>query len=150
MKIEHNRSRPSNNSQIPNCFWHGGRQPDNVKYTQDIIQFKQYDLLYKHADLVRLCMWVVSPWCHSQVWPICRTPLFAQIWISLMSSMLSPYLGMPTYGHTVVINSYDIRHLWCQSSPYVCSKTAHVRPVNFLVCFFLTASKMTERSLHAY
>ena len=46
-----------------------------------------------------------DPWCPH--WPRCRTPLYAHIWRSLMSSILSPYLGMPIYGHIVVINPYD-------------------------------------------
>ena len=50
------------------------------------------------------CEWV---WCHSHLWPRCRTSLYAHIWRSLMSSILSPYLGMPIYGHIVVINPYD-------------------------------------------
>ena len=51
-------------------------------------------------------------WCHSQVWPRCRTPLYAHIWRSLMSSILSPYLGMPIYGHIVVIHPYDLIKHW--------------------------------------
>ena len=37
----------------------------------------------------------------------CRIPLYAHIWRSLMSSILSPYLGMLIYGHIVVTDPND-------------------------------------------
>ena len=65
-------------------------------------------------------LWHHSAWCQNQItvlislsdhcseiplthWPRCRTPLYAHIWRSLMSSILSPYLGMPIYGHIVSV-----------------------------------------------
>ena len=39
-------------------------------------------------------------------------PFYAHIWRSLMSSILSPYLGMPIYGHTVSVSC----GLWRQTS----------------------------------
>ena len=42
----------------------------------------------------------------------CRTPLYAHIWRSLMLSILSSYLGMPIFGHIVVINTYDLIKHW--------------------------------------